>query len=178
MIRSAVVEDIPVLLSIERRAGELLRGHVAFEAFSAHGLSREALRDGLQQRLLWVAEQEDRVTAGYLLAGEIDGGLHIRQMDVDPAYGRKGHGRALLRHACEMGRARGYRYALLTTLRDVRWNAPFYASEGFAELPLARHGKTMRAVLAHEQALGFPMHLRVAMVKMLRVSAAPAAKSC
>ncbi|KAG0162686.1 hypothetical protein DFQ28_009492 [Apophysomyces sp. BC1034] len=167
MIRSAVEEDFPVLLSIEQRAGERLRGHVAFPVFAAHGLTAGELSDGLRQRLLWVVQDNDRMIAGYLLGGELDGELYIRQMDVDPAYGRKGHGRRLLRHACDTGRSRGYRQALLTTLRGVRWNAPFYESEGFVELPVVQHASAMRAVLEHERALGFPMHLRVAMVKSL-----------
>ncbi|MEJ2768702.1 GNAT family N-acetyltransferase [Mycetohabitans sp. B46] len=168
MIRLAVPADFPVLLSIERRAGERLRGHAAFPVFAAHGLTQDELADGVRQRRLWVVEHdEQQAVIGYLLGGELDGGFHIRQMDVDPAYGRRGHGRALLRHACTAGRAGGYRQALLTTLRDVRWNAPFYRSEGFAELPIALQGEQMRAVLAHEQALGFPMHLRVAMAKPL-----------
>ncbi|WP_237576236.1 GNAT family N-acetyltransferase [Mycetohabitans sp. B8] len=167
MIRLAVPADFPVLLSIECRAGERLHGHVAYSVFAAHGLTQDELADGVRQRRLWVVEHNDRTVIGYLLGGELDDGFHIRQMDVDPAYGRRGHGRALLRHACTAGRIGGYRQALLTTLRDVRWNAPFYRSEGFAELPAALQGKQMRAVLAHEQALGFPMALRVAMVKPL-----------
>jgi ribosomal protein S18 acetylase RimI-like enzyme len=167
MIRLAVPADFSVLLSIERRAGERLRGHVAFPVFAAHGLTQNELADGVRQRRLWVVEHDNRTVIGYLLGGELDGEFHIRQMDVDPAYGRRGHGRALLRHACMAGRAEGYRQALLTTLRDVRWNAPFYRSEGFAELPIALQGEQMRAVLTHEQALGFPMHLRVAMAKPL-----------
>ena len=57
---------------------------------------------------------------------------------------------------------------LLTTLRDVPWNAPFYASEGFVELPLAQCGPQLRATLQQEAALGFPMQLRVAMCCPLR----------
>lgn len=84
-------------------------------------------------------------------------------MDVDPAHARQGHGRTLLRHALVQARAKGYRSAVLTTLSDVPWNAAFYASEGFVAAPEAEWGAGLQAVMAEEAALGFPMHLRVAM---------------
>src|SRR5690606_41289333 len=71
---------------------------------------------------------------GHVLAGELEGHFHPQQMDVSPAQGRRGIGRALLEHACDVARARGYRHAVLTPLADVPWNAPFYASAGFRPL--------------------------------------------
>ena len=52
---------------------------------------------------------------------------------------------------------------MLTTLSDVPWNAAFYASEGFDVVPEVQWNDGLRAVMAEEAALGFPMHLRVAM---------------
>lgn len=85
------------------------------------------------------------------------------QMDVDPTHARRGHGRALLRHAMAQARGGGYAAAVLTTLSDVPWNAAFYASEGFAVVPQAEWNDGLRAVMAEEAALGFPMNLRVVM---------------
>ena len=99
----------------------------------------------------------------WLLAGELAGEFHVLQMDVDPAHARQGLGRALLRHALVQARVEGYRSAVLSTLSDVPWNAGFYASEGFAAVPEAEWGAGLQSVMAEEAALGFPMHLRVAM---------------
>jgi len=90
-----------------------------------------------------------------LVAGEppvglcrIDGigdGAHLEQLSVHPDHGRHGTGRALLRAGCAWAAARGYPELTLATYRDIPWNAPFYASEGFVEAGpvddwLARHG--------------------------------------
>ena len=152
-----------MLPGIEQRAGEVLRGHEAYPVFAGHGLDLPTLQDGLERGQLWVVDAADGGIAGYLLAGELAGEFHVLQMDVDPAHARQGHGRTLLRHAWVQARAKGYRSAVLTTLSDVPWNAAFYASEGFVAAPEAEWGAGLQAVMAEEAALGFPMHLRVAM---------------
>ena len=62
------------------------------------------------------------------------GGAHLAQLSVQPDHGRRGLGRALLRAACEWALGHGYDELTLTTYRDVPWNGPFYASEGFVEI--------------------------------------------
>jgi GNAT superfamily N-acetyltransferase len=67
----------------------------------------------------------------------IDGvadGAHLEQLSVHPGHGGRGIGRALLRAACAWAAARGYAELTLATYRDVPWNGPFYASEGFVEI--------------------------------------------
>jgi GNAT superfamily N-acetyltransferase len=61
-------------------------------------------------------------------------GAHLEQLSVDPAHGRRGIGRALLRAGIARAGDRGYDELTLTTYRDVPWNGPFYASEGFIEI--------------------------------------------
>ncbi|OBU67942.1 acetyltransferase [Stenotrophomonas maltophilia] len=157
-------DELGVLPAIEQRAGELLKGHEAYPVFTGHGLDLPTLRQGLRRGQLWVVDDADcGGIAGYLLAGDLCGEFHVLQMDVDPAHARRGHGRALLRHALAQARAGGYCSAVLTTLSDVPWNAAFYASEGFIAVPQAEWGAGLKAVMAEEAALGFPMHLRVAM---------------
>ncbi|MEG0183939.1 MAG: GNAT family N-acetyltransferase [Stenotrophomonas sp.] len=161
--RHARANELDALPGIERRAGELLRGHVAYSVFAGHGLDLATLQAGLQRGYLWVVEAPGGGIAGYLLGDALDGDFHVLQMDVDPAYARRGYGRALLRHALGEANARGYPAAVLTTLTDVPWNAAFYASEGFEVVPQAQWSDGLRAVMAEEAALGFPMQLRVVM---------------
>lgn len=156
-------DELGVLPAIEQRAGELLKGHEAYPVFAGHGLDLPTLQDGLERGQLWVVDAAAGGIAGYLLAGELCGDFHVLQMDVDPAHARRGHGRALLRHALAQARADGHAAAVLTTLSDVPWNAAFYASEGFVEVPQEEWNDSLRAVMAEEAALGFPMHLRVVM---------------
>ena len=116
--------------------------------------------------MLWVLASEQEL-AGYLMAGVLGEDFHIQQMDVAPAHGRKGLGRALLRHALQQARASGYHRVVLTTLSDVAWNAPFYASEDFIEWPSHAWSTGMREVMAAEAVAGFPMESRLAMQRSL-----------
>ena len=61
-------------------------------------------------------------------------GAHLEQLSVHPDHGRRGIGRTLLRAGCDWAAARGYPELTLATYRDVAWNAPFYATEGFVEV--------------------------------------------
>ena len=78
-----------------------------------------------------------------LVAGEPPVGLcridavgdlaHLEQLSVHPDHTRRGLGRSLLRAAVEWAASHGYDELTLCTYRDVAWNGPFYASEGFVE---------------------------------------------
>ncbi len=58
-------------------------------------------------------------------------GAHLEQLSVLPAHAGRGIGRALLRAGCDWATAQGYDDITLATYRDIPWNGPFYASEGF-----------------------------------------------
>jgi GNAT superfamily N-acetyltransferase len=60
-------------------------------------------------------------------------GAHLEQLSVHPDHTRHGVGRSLLRAAVEWAASHGYDELTLCTYRDVPWNGPFYASEGFVE---------------------------------------------
>lgn len=168
--RLARREDLALLPVIERRAGERLRGHRADTVFAASPTPMAAFEQGMAQQLLWVVESDAGDVAGYLLAGVLDDDFHVQQMDVLPEQGRRGHGRALLRHALRQAVERGHCRAVLTTLSDVPWNADFYAGEGFRVWPRDAWRTGMHRVMAEEAAAGFPMELRVAMLRELRTA--------
>jgi GNAT superfamily N-acetyltransferase len=61
-------------------------------------------------------------------------GAHLEQLSVHPDHARRGLGRTLLQAACQWAAAAGYDQLTLATYRDLPWNGPFYASEGFVEV--------------------------------------------
>lgn len=165
-IRKGREADIDALLEIERRAATLLLDHGAFDVFAMHSLSPADLLKGIQSGSLHVAEIGSE-PVGFVLSGALDGRAHLFEMDVDPAHGRRGIGSALLEAACETSALHGLRAMTLTTLRDVAWNAPFYARRGFVECAEAEWGPELRGIVDRERMLGFPMELRVVMRRML-----------
>jgi GNAT superfamily N-acetyltransferase len=70
---------------------------------------------------------------GFASIRALVGGAHLEQLSVHPDHGRRGIGRALVRAAVEWAAVHGYDELTLATYRDVPWNAPFYASEGFVQ---------------------------------------------
>lgn len=170
LLRAGTEADIDALLEVERRAAELLLGHGAYDLFAMHSLSPKNLRDGIAHGILRVAEVEGQAV-GFALCGEIDGHAHLYEMDVVPEYGRRGVGGALLESVCTEASVRGFPAMTLTTLRDVPWNAPFYAARGFVEMPSSQWGPELAEIVARERMLGFPMPLRVVMQRRMRVGA-------
>ena len=166
LLRGGTHADIHALLEVERHAATLLLGHGAYDLFAMHSLSPENLREGVATGILKVAEVGGEAV-GFALCGQIDGHAHLFEMDVVPEHGRCGIGSALLESVCDAAAARGFAAITLTTLRDVAWNAPFYAARGFGELDEAHWGMQLAQIVARERILGFPMGLRVVMRRPL-----------
>jgi GNAT superfamily N-acetyltransferase len=95
------------------------------------------------------------------------GSLHLEQLSVDPEKGRRGVGRALLRAAVAWATARGYDELTLATYRDVPWNGPFYASEGFAEAAAVDDWYLAHGLEPEEEVMG-QGGTRVLMTRRLR----------
>jgi ribosomal protein S18 acetylase RimI-like enzyme len=74
--------------------------------------------------------------AGFAHALLIDGAVHLEQLAVEPALGRRGIGTALVEAVCAEAAARGHDRVSLCTYADVPWNAPFYRRLGFREVTL------------------------------------------
>ncbi|MGH8062305.1 MAG: GNAT family N-acetyltransferase [Pseudoxanthomonas sp.] len=166
LLRAGTEADIDALLEVERRAAALLLGHGTHDLFAMHGLSPQNLQDGIAHGILRVAEVGGQAV-GFALCGEMDGHAHLFEMDVVPEHGRRGIGGALLESVCSEAAVRGFSAMTLTTLRDVPWNAPFYAKRGFSELAEVVWGEQLREIVARERMLGFPMQLRVVMRRII-----------
>jgi GNAT superfamily N-acetyltransferase len=116
-----------------------------------------ALRGFVDRGRAWVAEESGTVAA-YLLADVVDGGGHVEQVSVDPAFARRGLGRALVEHAAAWARDAGHAALTLTTYRDVPWNGPYYVRLGFRPLDDDALGPGLRAIRRAETARGLDRH--------------------
>jgi GNAT superfamily N-acetyltransferase len=170
-IRSARAEELTLLAQIERSAAVLfLDTPYAFLA-NDEPLSIDFVRQRFQVGQVWVAVDKQDVVIGFAITREVDDIIYLQEMDVDPAHGRRGLGSALVNTVCNWAKLQGYGEILLSTFRDLPWNAPFYAKLGFqildeSELPiLQRRGfaKGFQQIRRQELEAGLPISERVMM---------------
>jgi len=150
-IRLARPSDLRRLEVIERSADSLYRDHFGAGVVPALELPPTPGADRAQTGILLVAA-EARFLLGFAHVVDHDGWAHLEQLAVHRDHQGSGVGRRLLAAAMEEARWTGYDRMSLTTYRGIPWNAPFYASEGFA-VP-ERLEYYQERLLAHERALG------------------------
>jgi GNAT superfamily N-acetyltransferase len=146
---------------IERAAGSLFREIGMPEIADDEPLPVEELARYRQDHRAWVAADDADVPAAYLIAGIVDGSLHIEQMSVHPRAARRKIGRVLLDHAAAYAAASGIGGLTLTTFAEVPWNGPYYARCGFRVLEDNELSPGMRAVRDREKAHGLHRCSRV-----------------
>ena len=172
-IELAQAGDLAKLAEVERAANRLFveRGLAGVTTEDVTSLTE--LAEAREAGLLWVARRAGGEPIGFALLCFADGQPHVEEIDVDPAYGRRGIGRALLETALAWARAAGHCAVTLTTFRDIPWNAPFYASAGFRIVPPHEIGPELAALVQDETARGLDPGQRVVMRHDLAVPPRP-----
>lgn len=128
-VRFAEAEDFDRLEEIETAADALL-----VDLFSAENWppTTPANERAAYPGFTLLLRRHDAGIIGFVQVLEIEGIAHMEQLSVHPGYGRRGYGRMLVAAAKSEALSRGREALTLRTYRDVPWNAPFYASCGFA----------------------------------------------
>ncbi len=130
-------EDIPALQKVERAATTMFAGTglLADTTFEGAQVSDEEFhRAAMALDLSFTAHAENK-PIGFVLGLVHPDSFYLAELSVDPAFGQRGIGRALVEHFCTTAWSRGASGVTLSTFRGVPWNAPFYARLGFVEIP-------------------------------------------
>jgi GNAT superfamily N-acetyltransferase len=114
-IRLAQAEEISALPDIERAAAVRFTPYGLVEQLVTSLTPIEVLRAGLDANRLWVAADESDRPIGFALVGVVGDNAHLDELDVQPAYGQRGIGTALVKTVGEWAKAAGYRAITLTT---------------------------------------------------------------
>lgn len=161
-IRPAVAADLEQIQRIEVAAARVFPpGRIPSPELPT---SLDELGESLKSELLWVARHTGEVV-GFAMALEFEGCIHLEEMDVLPAFGRRGIGASLVAALIERGVKKRVRGVTLTTFQDIPWNAPFYRRLGFRELASEELGERLAGILAEERQLG--LSNRVAMCRFI-----------
>ncbi|MGV0025364.1 GNAT family N-acetyltransferase [Phormidesmis priestleyi] len=132
------------------------------------GYKIRSLRDICSSRSTRI---EDLVTLAEIeRAQDVDGNAYLQQIDVHPSYGRRGIGRKLVESVCVWAKHQNYHRILLSTFRDIEWNAPFYAKLGFQVLAEVELTPSFQQIRLKEAEAGLPIDQRVIMYRELLAS--------
>ncbi|MBI1402307.1 MAG: GNAT family N-acetyltransferase [Porphyrobacter sp.] len=163
-LRLARAEDAAALPGIERAAAVAFAGEPSVDPLRTRS---EADYARLIRRGHCLVAHVGERPAGFLAAEPFGRELHIWEMDVLPAFQRRGIGAGLVRAAQIDARNTGFRALTLTTFRDLAWNGPFYERLGFEEVTALDAHPRLAGELANEVDDGMPADRRCAMIRFL-----------
>lgn len=156
VVREADFADLAALPAVEAAADELFLP-LGITDIPAPATAAERAR-------AWQVLVAGRPVAGFAALELVDGAVHLEQLSVHPAHGRRGIGTALLAATVDAARECGADRVTLLTYADVPWNAPFYARHGWSVTSELTPG--LQALRHRETELGLDRHgARVAMVR-------------
>lgn len=168
-IRLAKPEDAPMLPPIERSAGGLFRADPDLGWIADHDVQGvDTHLQFIANGTAWVAAEPAGTPVAFLNGEAIGGCFHIWEMSVHMDHQRQGLGSKLIAAARNHAIDKGYQAMTLTTFRDVAWNGPFYARQGFEFVQPDRLSDALSNILGDEAAHGLPSKRRCAMAMPLR----------
>lgn len=166
-IRTAIADDLPFILKIERRAAAAF-ADIGYPDIATGAEMPVALFEaGLQEGLLWVVSDAADRPVAYVLAAIIDGIFYLEDISVDPDHQRKGLGDALVAQIIDHARFLYCSALVLSTLEAAPWSNALYRKHGFLKADMDRLPSAIADRFAAETELGLPAEGRIVMVKRL-----------
>jgi GNAT superfamily N-acetyltransferase len=169
MIRLARPSDLAAVRGIENSVAAMARGAIMDFPANIAPNARGDLMTAIERRLMWVSlwNADGAEVTGFLFAEPSLAGLYLRELAVATPAQRRGHGKALMLAGIAGARERGDALVMLTTQRNLPWNAPFYARLGFAIVEDEAIPAEVHRRLRGQFAAGFDAATRCAMVLRL-----------
>jgi GNAT superfamily N-acetyltransferase len=162
-LRDGRIEEVARIQEIEKassgRFAQIGMVEIAVDAptSSATLVARIGSRD------LVVAVDTENRPIGFAMFSEIGACGYIEQMDVLPSHAGQRIGAALIDEIGRRCAARGLSALLLSTFRDVPWNAPYYRRLGFEGIDDKALSHAMAQIRRDHRARGLDETLRVFM---------------
>lgn len=162
----AALEEIPDLVRIDLAAGKLFAGTGLLpEAELSDHVPEDVLAAAISAGHLHTVRDYKGRLAGFALTSVRRRALYLDQISVHPGHGRKGLGAALLARVMAEAKERGLKTVLLSTFRELPWNAPFYKRHGFRILPKRRYETWMLQIEEAQAARGIDVSKRCFMIR-------------
>ncbi len=162
-IRLAHNEDCNAMRDIEISAAQRFAGlNLIEDAHLANHMCPQRLGDLVSKKQVWVA-CADESPVGFVVASHLESGCLLEELDVVADHGGRGLGRRLVAAVLDWAKEHQYSTVILSTFRDVPWNAPFYARLGFETIPEDEFTPDLHQLRKNELAAALPLEHRVFM---------------
>lgn len=166
-IRAAWIEDLPTLAEIEQAAATLFCD-TPYAFLVDATLPLNFVTQQFQAGRVWVAIDDcDTSVVGYAIAQDVEGNAYLQQIDVLPAYGRRGIGRELVKQVCLWAKQQNYSRIFLSTFLNIEWNAPFYMKLGFQVIADIELPNCFQQIRRQEAEAGLPIARRAILYREL-----------
>ncbi|QQC67282.1 GNAT family N-acetyltransferase [Paraburkholderia ginsengisoli] len=84
-----------------------------------------------------VAVDADAICAGFVMFEPQPTRIYVQELDVLTSHAGRRIGAALIEQVAQLAQTRGLAQLVLSTYREVPWNAPYYRRLGFREIEFA-----------------------------------------
>jgi predicted N-acetyltransferase YhbS len=146
-IRLARPEEAELICAIEGSAAEAFRGSAHAHVADHPPAPASAYAALVATGLVLIAERDGQ-PVGFAACEVLAEALHLKELAVRYERQGQGIGRALVEAVAAEARRRSLPAVTLTTFRDISWNAPWYARQGFVELGAEGLDEHLRGELA------------------------------
>jgi predicted N-acetyltransferase YhbS len=166
LFRAATADDVETLRAVEYAAAQRFVTVGLTGIAAARPLDAALLRERIAASQVIVALDAARCV-GFVMFAPLGNRFHIEELDVLQQWAGRRIGASLLEQAAARARQCGASALVLSTFRDVGWNAPYYRRLGFRNIEVADLDPALRAIREAHLARGFDESKRVFMVRPL-----------
>jgi GNAT superfamily N-acetyltransferase len=136
--RFALPHEADAIRAIEFEAGQRFIGVGMAGIADAPPMARDVVERKIAAAEIIVAVDADATCAGFVMFEPQPERIYVQELDVLTSHAGRRIGAALIEQVAQLARARRLPQLVLSTFRDVPWNAPYYRRLGFRDIAPAQ----------------------------------------
>jgi predicted N-acetyltransferase YhbS len=163
--RFAELDEIEAVRAIEFEAAQRFAGIGMTGIADAQPMKADFVRRKIEMSEIIVAVNEAARCVAFVMFAPLPTRFYIEELDVLTAWAGRRIGAELIEQVNLLARKAGARQLVLSTFRDVPWNAPYYRRLGFDVIESGQLDAKLRAIRAAHVAHGLDESKRVFMCR-------------
>ncbi|HEX3636586.1 MAG TPA: GNAT family N-acetyltransferase [Paraburkholderia sp.] len=135
--RLAALHDADAIRAIEFEAGQRFVSVGLTGIADAPPMELELVNRKIGAREIVVAVDADGTCVGFVMFEPQPARFYVQELDVLTSHAGQRIGAALIEQVAQLARAQQIMQLILSTFREVPWNAPYYRRLGFRDMEQA-----------------------------------------